>query len=436
MGRKSLFDGVFGLFAISALVGVGISYSKLYLFHIMLLILVGTTVISNKPIFFFKNPLPTKLHGFFYAFYGWYLMSILWSPQPETSFVYTIYILCGASVALSLVFYCTTKERLLFVFRCAAFAVVAQLAVAVLEVFTDFRWPISPFSPFNGLFGRPYTPFKIPTADLWELFSSVPTGFSWNQNDLAALMVLITPFVLVVRRTAARLLLIGMIAVVALKTESRGGILSFLGITLVYMTLRLSKLKLAFITGGGLSVLLMVALSRSGYDMPIFVKKLSDAVSSVEMLLLEDVPAHNSIGVRQQLLANAFNDFDETLGLGFSAGGSKLVQQQSDNTEGVTSLHNFWAELFLEGGPLFFFGFALWFIVIIATLFRHARKCADRNLAALGFAAALSCIALVPAVVPMSSSIYWLPMWFLFGFAIAVINVSVSEERRLKELRT
>ncbi|GLI36672.1 hypothetical protein GHYDROH2_01730 [Geobacter hydrogenophilus] len=137
----------------------------------------------------------------------------------------------------------------------------------------------------------------------------------------------------------------------------------------------------------------------------------------------------DSIGLRQQLILNGFRSLKSTYGLGIGGGADLKMQQIYNNTyygnhadNLILSMHNFWVELLVNGGAIFFLLFVVWYLMMIHKLHYISKHSYDNR---LQYFASSSCLALIGfslAAISASSVIYFFPMWLLFGFSIATIN--------------
>jgi hypothetical protein len=95
----------------------------------------------------------------------------------------------------------------------------------------------------------------------------------------------------------------------------------------------------------------------------------------------------------------------------------------------VTSMHNVWFELLVNGGVPFFLPFVIWYAKLAWELFRHARSLLQRRprLAYYCGALSLGMVGFVPAAVSASSTIYNLPYYTMLGMAIAMVHIVRSE---------
>ena len=89
---------------------------------------------------------------------------------------------------------------------------------------------------------------------------------------------------------------------------------------------------------------------------------------------------------------------------------------------------NFWIEILVEGGVIFFSLMIVWYGSIIINLYKISRLGSNNEIKYYASALVLTMIGFIPAAVAASSTIYFFPMWIMFGMAIAVISIYRKEE--------
>ena len=115
----------------------------------------------------------------------------------------------------------------------------------------------------------------------------------------------------------------------------------------------------------------------------------------------------------------------KTHGIGIGAGGTVANQLQIGPVAGqFTSMHNFWIELFVEGGIVVSITMLILLINMIFKLFLISKESVHHDLTYYGKSLFLAQIGFFPAAIAASSTIYFFPMWLMFGFSISVILLS------------
>ena len=159
------------------------------------------------------------------------------------------------------------------------------------------------------------------------------------------------------------------------------------------------------------------------------INELANSIEALTLFLSGQIDIGGSIEWRRELVDNGLTAFYSSYGLGIGAGGSAANQEIIGPVAGrFTSMHNFWIELLVEGGIFTAIIIIFWILSVIYNLFIISRTTVNIRLKYYSQSLFLSLMAFIPAVIAASSTIYFLPMWIMFGFAISVILISKSGE--------
>ncbi len=414
------------IFISSAFIGVAISYGDIYLFHLLMLSLF--TVFSYKlkqsnyvldySLFKIKY-VPSLL-----VIFLWYLISLSWAPNIELGLKYMFYIFCGIMLSLSIIYYSKDIKNFNSIFNILSMLVILEVFLSLCESFTSFRMPISSLSSISHFFGKE-------SKDLLEInlpFSlynfGAPTGFRWNTNDLAVCMLVSLPFFLCNDRVFFKIVGTSSIVLIIVMTASRAAFLALLFIFIIYLTLIKKKIGTLFFI---FSVLLGVFWGMnvfSGSENPR-INEIANSISALSMYLSGEIDIGGSLQWRRELINNGLAAFSNSYGLGLGAGGATANQELIGPVAGrFTSMHNFWIELLVEGGIFAGIIIFFWLTSMIIRLFKVSRRSFDLDVKYYSQSLFLSMIGFIPAAVAASSTIYFLPMWIIFGLSISVINLS------------
>ena len=416
-------------FISSAFIGVAVSYGDFYLFHFILIILTIMWIYNLKEnkyqlslINYKKKYVPTLLFIF-----AWYLLSLFWTPNLQMGLKYNFYIFCGLALTLAIVSFSSNMEKFDKVFRILCVFFFAEIFIAFLESLTNFRMPISSYSSIALLFGKEPINFSdLGTPILYSNFKP-PTGFRWNTNDLAICMVLGLPFFMGSKKTSLKFFGILAITLIIAMTASRAVFLALLLSFSVYLFFIKKQIgTLIFIWVASIALLLsMISLKDS--DNPR-INELANSLEALSLYFSGEIDVGGSIEWRRDLVENGLTAFSKTYGLGLGAGGTVANQELIGPVAGrFTSMHNFWIELLVEGGLLVGIVFSIWVFSMLINLYKISRISTDNNLKYYSQSLFLSFIAFIPAAVAASSTIYFFPMWIMFGMSITVINLSKTQ---------
>ncbi len=414
---------------ISAFLGVAISYSDFYLFHFILAMSAMVIFYKFKQNefcinigIFKKNYVKTLV-----AILFWYMLSVLWAPNFDLALKYIFYIFCGLAITLSFISFSSNIKNLNQIFYFLSLFIIIEILISMIESFTSFRMPISSYSQIASLFGK--NPVNFSEFGNIFIYSSLgpPTGFRWNTNDLAISMVICLPFFLCSKKTILKFFGILSITTIIIMTASRAVFLAMLLVYALYLLLIKKRVgTLSLILSFTLSIIwAMFQLSESENPR---INELANSVEALVLFLSGDVDIGGSIEWRRELVDNGLKAFYESNGLGLGAGGSVANQQIIGPVDGrFTSMHNFWIELLVEGGVFVAIATLIWISSMTLNLFFISRTSKDAMLKYYSQSLFLSLTSFIPAAIAGSSTIYFFPMWIMFGFAISVILIAKRE---------
>jgi len=418
-------DFAYALIA-SSYIGVAISYSDFYLFHFILLIFsVFSAYIFKEDNFRLNITILSKKYVIsLILFFSWYILSLFWSPSIVYGLKYIFYIFCGLAVSLSFIYYSSNIINLNKIFFLLSVLVLIDIGISLLESFSMFRMPISSHSTISHLFGK--DPVNFSNFDNIYFYSSLrpPTGFHWNTNDLAICMAISFPFFLCHKKNIVKILGIFFISIIVAMSASRAVFLALILIYFLYLFLikkKIGTLLIIWVT----SISIFWGITQLGESENPRINELANSVEALKFYLNGDVDIGGSIEWRRELIENGFEAFTKTYGIGLGAGGSTVNQELIGPVAGrFTSMHNFWIELLVEGGIFTALIMTFWMIGLIYKLFLISKTTANKHIKYYSQSLFLSLSAFVPAAIAASSTIYFFPMWIMFGFAISVILLS------------
>jgi teichuronic acid biosynthesis protein TuaE len=410
------------LFAISIIFGPALSYGKFYLFH-FILVFIFIAILQKKLIS--CVPIYNMYFVFLVFFLSWYVLGLSWSYSRTHTLIYLIYIFFGVSIVFIFSTWVLTVDKFKYIFAILKKVALFEYIITILEILNIFRWPTSPYSKFSILLKR-----NTVSSDLLSIYSSlnisVPTGFHGNPNNLALFVVMVLPFFLFAKRLSVRLLGFCLTLVIIVFTGSRGNFFAlFIGMT-AYLFMRHKKtfvlllmlFIMIFITGLFGIIIDMAKKSENA--------KISEIASTADALntyLSKDYEFKGeSISVRRRLIDNGITELKKTNGLGIGGGSSQFVQKTIYNSD-ITVMHNFWVEMLVEGGVLFFVLFCMWYVSLIVKLLLISTKSKDNFVVYISRSLFLSMVMFSIGCISVSIVIYYLNMWLMFGMAISIIHL-------------
>jgi len=324
----------------TAVMGSGIGYSKIYLFHVVLAVflIVWFFLQVDGRGHIFHKPKSTYLY-FWYVFFGWYALSIIWSIELLYTLRYLFYLTIGVSLIYLINAYINSRERYQEVFEVLRVVFVLAITIAVLEAFTPFRLPTSPYSEYAAFFGRKAIDFLQFESSVQTLIQSAPTAFWGNPNNLSVVMVIISPFFLLSKKIKWRIIGLLSITLIVMMAGSRGAFIALVFGIVMYVYLKGFRYILpAVFLGLLLSFALVINIDKLKNSENVRVAELAWTGQVLYSYLFEQEESMNSIGARQQLVRNGLGALWETNGLGVGGGGSQAVQERVGGVAGRLSL--------------------------------------------------------------------------------------------------
>jgi hypothetical protein len=180
---------------LSAILGQGVSFKSLYLFHIFAFI--NTVLLARKnPHIIDRLYNNKRLSALFLFLLVYPFVSLLWTDPINKAAL--VYLYGFSSISFALIYALlitpkykqTVKQALLLGFYANAF-------ISVLEILTSFRYPLSVYSKANWIAGRSYSYLGVEPE-------TIPTGFFWNPNDYGTYLCCMLPLFFVLHKSAIK----------------------------------------------------------------------------------------------------------------------------------------------------------------------------------------------------------------------------------------
>lgn len=343
----------------------------------------------------------------FAAWFAWLALAMLWAPSKPDGFRYL------GLIALESVLMATTaaagvsRRRLRFVAVSLGVGYGLAMLIAVAEALTGLHLQSS--AAAHG--GRQH----------------IVTGFLYNPNDLATFIAVAWPFLFLGLLLARRwwqvllsLLGMGVGLYALLNTGSR---VNMLAIGLATVAALLVVVRLRWIRHRGPAIALSVAL---------IVAFAAVALNNSDTAVLRQLRfttltenAENggsSAGTRVALARAGLTASSRYLYLGVGPGNAEdQVKRQADAPENVANLHDWWFEVFVNGGLPATVVYVLLYAVLVGGALRAAARATNRTLRFLAGATAAALVGYAVGCLGPSTVVSFAPMWILFGLALAVM---------------
>ena len=313
----------------SAVLGLAVKYQIIYLFHIVAgFIVLRSLRHAHAGTLFCRFRPPSSYHHFF-GFLGiWFALGLIWSWDRDYTLAYLGYITCGGMLAVSVLKYVGgSLGRFENLFAVAKWLFLADIGAGLLEAFTPFRLPVSPMVE-----GGKVAMAHEHSADGLHYVMTMPTGFHWNPNNFAAVMLMLLPFFLFHKKWFVKLGGLAAVDAHRLRRLARmhcgdGGHAPS-GDAVRPQADPIHRRR----RGGGD----FLDLARGFFANPDHVQnpKLRKALTTVSALSRylspdsDESSDTNSVGVRRQLISNGLDPLHESYGLGVGGGADRYVQKQ------------------------------------------------------------------------------------------------------------
>lgn len=420
---------------ICAMWGPGWGYGPVYLFHlalattwVWLIVTDGASGVLNRLIEFRGTLLFMGLS------LVWWCASLFWAPDLREGVSAIIYWSLGFALILALLALIQNGAMLRTALRAAGAAIVLEVTVALVEMLTPLRWPISRLSDHAALFGRPsdISMLMVEPGSANYLATS-PTGFHWNENDLAAVVLLALPFFFMARRWWVWTLATGLTGWIIVASGAR---LGWAGLLVAMITVLLTWKGRRWVAFTAVAV--MVLISTNGFSPRYHAwKKVRETQVFSRMMVGADLDTaqlrdlgdlgltDGSAGARKALFMLGLRAIRENPIIGSGAGGSRsfIRAHWPSERRPVSDLHCWWLQVPAEGGSVMLILYLGWWGSIAwklaGTTRRASGKARDQLVAALVAMAVLVPVAMMP-----SSMIYFLPIHVLAAVAIGLSRYS------------
>jgi len=268
----------------------------------------------------------------------------------------------------------------------------------------------------------------------------IATGFFYNPNDLATFIAICWPFLvmglLVTRRKAFVALDLVFMAIglyALLHTGSRSSLIA-IGLTTLLVAGIVVHRRWTRHRGlvVGATVALLAAAAFLAFNPAQSGILTQFQVSSLAATDTQGATEGSSSATRLALTRAGFHVGADYLFLGAGPGNAEgLVGRQPDAPESVTSLHDWWLEVFVDGGLPALVLSVLLYVGLLVVSWRVSRRAHDRFLCALAAAVTVSLLGYVVGSLGPSTVVSFAPMWILFGLGLAVARRAHFE--RLEE---
>lgn len=396
-------DKIFIFLFFSAFLGVGLSYGKLYLVHIALL--VGGIAVLPDLKKLFSAAITEKHHWFFIFMPLYYALGLTWSDDFSVGLAYVAQATMGCVLALLICHFYQFQT----VYESWAKALLTFFIyfIAAIETIFHVHYPISKYSQYSYYFRK-----SQEDTDIQSVF---PSSVFWSASNLSFVLIVALPFLLYRRSMAQQFLIFFISFLLLIRTSSRLGLillsLYFLVIVCRKLLARSFPLKQIFL-GLTLTALLsffslsMVLPTSSSNDFRNFSQDVVRQIYTYRTLLSSEENIDPSrLSRREKVLVGAFQLWKKNPV--FGSGPGQLYNIQFDSVSAATP-HLYWLELMAHGGLLLFLAFSFWFY----NLWLFIKSTVLKDMMVLYFVAA--------PIIP--SLVYFFPSWLFLGLIASMAS--------------
>ncbi len=385
----------------SAVIGQGVAYKSIYLFHIVSLLFVGDFIITNK---LQKGLEAIKSYLPLLAILTVPFLSLMWTDEigkAELVYLYGISTIAASFILSSIGMKLSPRTTLLSL---GAITFIS-LVIGYGESMGLIRYPLSVYSNLNWIAGRDYTYTK---------YNTIPTGFAWNPNDFATFLCAVLPILYgtTKRKVQKWGSVIAIFLLIILSNSRTAMIISSVELLAIFtmelMSLKISKLrKLLFliIVVVGFTTIAVTIISLSRYNTAKFKILLSKAEIIATPSKWNNLP-DDSENRRFTWIYNLGTAISKQPLIGY--GVNKATSPElHPNAKNEVSPHAFPLELITNFGIPWFLAVLFLYLRLLANLFRKE--------GGQGFL--ISLIFLPVCSLSMSSCIFATPLFCLIGIA-------------------
>lgn len=421
------------LIPFSAFIGSAISYEKVYLFHVVGIVCAAALALNFKNINVKRIFEKDKL--FFWSGFIWLTLSYFWSENTLQYFRFLMQYVVGVFCFFSIQLLIRSEFDYKKVLKVLGYTYLAHLCFSLLEAFTRFRLPISPMSKYIKLIR---TDELVQNLSYPSFYDHYPSSFFWHPNNVALVTLCALPIFLNNKKLKVpyKFALWGLALTVIVKAGAKAMLVLFTiySFSLIYKSIsNLQKLRPLI-----LPVLFVSIISGTLFWTSLHPKQKHEAKSSFIVfsnyaVILPKFVSNEFFGTSFNLdlkeqtserflfMGAAINEYKKSPLLGIGAGQlyKKKVDWKGKQVD-LNSIHNYWLEMLVIGGPLFFLGYLSWFVYVIFKLFK-ANTTLTKSYAEV-------MILFFFAAPVMSSVFYFLPKWLLYGLAVKSLDFAKQQE--------
>jgi teichuronic acid biosynthesis protein TuaE len=335
------------------------------------------------------------------AWLCWLLITVAWAPYPGSAPHYLFQFVSLGAIGFATACAGLTRRRLVWLVRLLGAVYGLSLLIGLAE------WRLH---------------VHLPSASPTYAHHGKTAGYFFNTNDFGTYLAFCWPFVLLLpgllrrRRVLVLTVLTLLVTLFVLRyTTSRTSVIA-IGLETVVVGLavarRSGRRARTAATVLVVIVLIGVALALTG--------RFGSALSATN-LVSQVRSGQGSGGVRTELQTAGLRAGSTRLFLGVGPGNAEPLVAAENPTFTIFNLHDWWLEVFVDGGLPALLIFLTMFLLLLRAMVRVERYARDPLVRYLGAATAVALVGFPIAIVGPSTAILFPPLAVILGLAVAVL---------------
>lgn len=262
-----------------------------------------------------------------------------------------------------------------------------------------------------------------------------PTAVFSNTNDFATYLALSIPFILIPMNNIRSKLnltlgipLLLFTLFLLLMTSSRANFLAIImGLTFWFFFLIKAKEKIKIALACFL-IILALSISFSSQTQLLW----NDFCEQIGSVAIRPENQGYSDSIRTNLIRNGLILLVNHSLIGVGAGNTEFHMERFGvySTGGITNMHNWWIEILVNYGIMFFIAYVMFYIKMFRTLWLFRKQARDKWQINLLDIALTGMVIFILASISSSSVMAFHPQWVFWAFCLGVINCCRLQDRR------
>ena len=347
--------------------------------------------------------------------FGWLVVGLVWAGDKATGLRYLVVLLTMMLLVAATAAAGTSRRRLQILGLLFILAFAAIIGVTVLEYTVGFRLGVSNL------------------ANTVSSQSFAVTSVFHNQNDLATYLAICWPFMLCAYFFTQRIGWLGLAtlsllfsAAAFVRTGSRSSLLA-VGIECLVALVMFGGIagRLATRRGKVVGIVVAVVLVAAGGYL-LFNNSQSTVLRQFRLqTLIGEAKANQGSGaIRADLTHRGFDIAGGSYLLGAGPGQAEVIIGSGANALGISNLHNWWLETYVDGGLPGFLLHLVFYAALLLALWPVARRDPDPFTRYLASGCFLALAGFSVGALGPSSVVSFAPLWALYGLCLAVVSWS------------